>query len=143
MKAKGSLNFLYIFILVLIFIVFIRTIIDLTVEYKYPTMDNVNKKDENLVSNLVFLKHILDVPYGLIIIYLLFNVTLNAKLYFVISLSILSILIDYLFDKRYIYNLVNKKYLNESVIKFIDIYLQSTLDYVTLAFYLYVLYYFI
>jgi hypothetical protein len=143
MKSIADFSTIYILILLLTIIVFLRTIIDLLVENLYPTMFNIKKVDEGLVSNLVLLKHILDVPYGLIVIYVLFNVKLSFTLYFVIALSILSITFDYLFDKRYIYDIIDKKYLNQSVVDFMDIYGQSYLDYITLAFYIYTIYKFI
>jgi len=143
MKSIADFSTIYILILLLTIIVFLRTIIDLLVENLYPTMFNIKKVDEGLVSNLVLLKHILDVPYGLIVIYVLFNVKLSFTLYFVIALSILSITFDYLFDKRYIYDIIDKKYLNQSVVDFMDIYGQSYLDYITLVFYIYTIYKFI
>jgi hypothetical protein len=140
MKSIADFSTIYILLFILTLIVFLRAVTDLIVESQYPTMFNVKKADEGLVSNLVLLKHILDVPYGIIVIYLLFNAKLNFFLYLVIALSILSLITDYLFDKRYINSLIDKKYLNQKVVDFIDIHGQSYLDYITLAVYLYILY---
>jgi hypothetical protein len=140
MKSIADFSTVYILVFILTLIVFIRAVIDFLVEYKYPNTFNVKKVDESLVSNLVFLKHSLDVPYGLIVLYLIFNVKLNSFIYLVIVFSVMSIVSDYLFDHKNIYYFIDKKNLNQQIVKFIDEYRKIYLDLITFLVSLYVLY---
>ena len=134
---KLELNYLstYFLIYILATIIFIKTIIEII----SPT-ENTKKQSKNyLINNFELIKSILNVPLILIIFYLFIYYKLNNGLKLLFLLSLLSILINYLFERKYIYKFIDKKYLNQNLINFIDIRLDLTLDVVILLIYFYVL----
>jgi hypothetical protein len=139
---KIELNVLtpYILIYIIVGIIFIKTIINFFIENTYPILQNVSPKDKNLIQNLEYIKSYLDIPYIVIMFYLVFNVKLNLGIKILFLLSFLSTALKYLLDNRYIYKIIDKKYLNENVINFLDIKVDYTLDIIILLMYLYVLY---
>jgi hypothetical protein len=139
---KIELNILapYILIYIIVGIIFIKTIINFFIENKYPILQNISPKDKILIQNLQYIKSYLDIPYIVIIFYLLFNIKLNLGIKLLLLFSFLSTVLHFLLDNRYNYKFIDKKYLNENIIDFLDIKVDYTLDIIILLLYLYVLY---
>ena len=140
MKTESGLEASYILIYLVVSIIFIKIIINFSIEYTYPTLQNINPKDKQLVDNLENIRLYLDIPYLIIIFYLLFNKKINIGIKLLFLFSFLSIFLNYLVDKRYIYKLIDKKYINENIIIFLDTKVDYALNVIILLMYLYVMY---
>jgi hypothetical protein len=140
MKSELNLESTYILIYILASIIFIKTIINFFIENTYPTLQNLKTKDKLLIRNLEDIKTYLDIPYLIIIFYLVFNIKLNIGIKLLFLFSLISTALNYLVDKRYIYKFINKKYINENIINFLDIKVDYALDIIILIMYLYVMY---
>ena len=140
MKTELNIEFAYILIYILASIIFIKTIINIFIENTYPTLQNIKPKDKLLLQNLEDIKYYLNIPYIIIIFYLVFNKKLNFGIKLLFLFSLLSISLNYLVDNRNIYKFIDKKYINENVIKFFDIKVDYTLDLIILIMYIYVMY---
>lgn len=140
MKSELNIGISYILIYILVFIIFIIIIINIFIETTYPTLQNINPKEKLLIQNLEDLRSYLNIPYLLIIFYLVFNVKLNFGIKILLLLSLISTALHYLVDERYIYKLVNKKYINKNFINFLDIKVDFALDIIILIMYIYVMY---
>lgn len=135
MKLEFNYLSTYFLIYILATIIFIKTIIEII----SPTENSKKKNNNYLINNFELIKSILNIPLILIIFYLCIKYKLNNGLKILFLLSLLSILINYLFERKYIYKFVDKKYLNQNLINFIDIRLDLTVDVVILLIYFYVL----
>ena len=140
MKTEFNILNSYILIYILASIIFIKTIINIFIENTYPTLQNIKPKDKLLLQNLEDIKYYLNIPYIIIIFYLVFNKKLNFGIKLLFLFSLLSISLNYLVDNRNIYKFIDKKYINENVIKFFDIKVDYTLDLIILIMYIYVMY---
>ena len=140
MKSELNIGISYFLIYILTSIIFIKTIINFFIENTYPILQNIKPKDKVLIHNLEAIKSYLDIPYLIIIFYLVFNKKLNIGIKLLFLFSLTSTALNYLVDKRYIYMFINKKYLNENIINFLDIKVDYALDIIILIMYLYVIY---
>jgi hypothetical protein len=139
---KIELNILtpYILIYIIVGIIFIKTIINFFIEYTYPILQNVSPNDKNLIQNMEYITFYLDIPYIVIMFYLVFNIKLNLGIKILFLFSFLSTALKYFLNNKYIYKFIDKKYLNENIINFLDVKVDYTLDIIILLMYLYVLY---
>ena len=140
MKTEFNIENSYILIYILASIIFIKLIINFSIENTYPILQNIKPKDKLLIKNLVDIKYYLTIPYIIIIFYLVFTKKLNFGLKLLFLFSLLSTALNYLVDKRNIYKFIDKKYINENIINFLDIEVDYTLDLILLMMYLYVMY---
>ena len=140
MKTEFNILNSYILIYILASIIFIKLIINFSIENTYPILQNIKPKDKLLIKNLVDIKYYLTIPYIIIIFYLVFTKKLNFGLKLLFLFSLLSTALNYLVDKRNIYKFIDKKYINENIINFLDIKVDYTLDLILLIMYLYVMY---
>jgi hypothetical protein len=140
MKSELNLQTTYILIYILTSIIFIKIIMNFFIENTYPTLQNIKPNDKFLLLNLEDIKNYLNIPYLIIIFYLIFNTKLSFGLKLLILLSLISTALNYLVDKRYIYKFINKKYINKNIINFLDNKLDYALDIIILIMYLYVMY---
>lgn len=126
-------EFKYILIIFLVIICFVRTIINLFIISVKQSEISLSGTKKNQIISLEYLKLCLDIPIILIIIYLLYSITLTPSVILVLSLIIISLTIDYI-------TIVNKKYLNKNIIKFINKNVKPIVDIIVFFTYFLILY---
>ncbi len=135
---KESKNQIYgLLIIFFIFMVFKKTL-DFGVEIKLPTYDNLDKVS-NFWKGLVYIRDINALIALLFITYLIINFRFNFFMYFVFFVLFLNNIIYFLIDRRFIYKIVNKKELNNTIIELIDVYADKFDNLVIVLFCIYVM----
>jgi hypothetical protein len=133
-------EFKYILIIFLVIICFIRTIINLFINSVKQTKISLSGIEKKEINDLENLKLYLDIPIIFIIIYLLYTITLTPSVILVLSLIIISLTVDYFTITKNIYTIVNKKYINKNIIKFINKKVKPILDIIVFFIYFFILY---
>ena len=125
-------------LIVLFIIVTFRTIVDLIDEYYFSIRSNVDANNKykkiGLDETLYKIKFILDIPFALITVYLLFNIKYNMKIYVFLFMVILNLISDYFVEVK-----TNPLDLDKTTIEFIDRYISLILDVITTITGMYVL----
>ena len=125
-------------LIVLFIIVTFRTIVDLIDEYYFSIRSNVDANNKykkiGLDETLYKIKFILDIPFALITVYLLFNIKYNMKIYVFLFMVILNLISDYFVEVK-----TNPLDLDKTTTEFIDRYISLILDVITTITGMYVL----
>ena len=125
-------------LIVLFIIVTFRTIVDLIDEYYFSIRSNVDANNKykkiGLDETLYKIKFILDIPFALITVYLLFNIKYNMKIYVFLFMVILNLISDYFVEVK-----TNPFDLDKTTREFIDRYISLILDVITTITGMYVL----
>ena len=125
-------------LIVLFIIVTFRTIVDLIDEYYFSIRSNVDANNKykkiGLDETLYKIKFILDIPFALITVYLLFNIKYNMKIYVFLFMVILNLISDYFVEVK-----TNPLDLDKTTREFIDRYISLILDVITTITGMYVL----
>ena len=127
----------YVLIFFVVFL-FIKKIIDLIVEAKFPTYRNVHKSSP-FWQNLVKIDTFLEIVSDIFVVYFLlfFNLNYYIKIIFIIMLidSFSLFLIEY----RYIFLFIDKNAANEEIVNLIDVYFDGSTNLLVSAFALFAL----
>jgi hypothetical protein len=114
----------YTIIILLVILITLRTIYDFSY-YIYNYVYDVDEDDEKYNLFMIY-KWIIDAPFILMSILILFNISFNLRIFLFLFLGIFDILVDHYFEY------LNIKIQNEKLIKFMEKYLILTLDSVIL-----------
>ena len=114
----------YTIIILLVILITLRTIYDFSY-YIYNYVYDVDEDDKKYNLFMAY-KWIIDAPFLLMSILILFNISFNLRIFLFLFLGIFDILVDHYFEY------LNIKIQNEKLIKFMEKYLILTLDSVIL-----------
>lgn len=110
----------YTIIILLVILITLRTIYDFSY-YIYNYVYDVDEDDKKYNLFMAY-KWIIDAPFILMSILILFNISFNLRIFLFLFLGIFDILVDHYFEY------LNIKIQNEKLIKFMEKYLILTLD---------------
>ena len=110
----------YMLIFFVIFI-FIKKIVDLVVEAKFPTYNDV-KKSSSFWQNLVNLDSFLQIVSAIFVIYFLMFFNLNYFIKIIFIIILLQSIKYFLVEDRYIFLLIDDNNNNQKIIDLVDIY---------------------
>jgi len=114
----------YMLIFFVVFL-FIKKIIDLVVEAKFPTYKNV-KNSSSFWQNLVKLESVLEIVSSIFVIYFLMFFNLNYFIKIIFILILLHSIKYFLIEDRYIFLFIDDNNNNQKIIDFIDIYMDGS-----------------
>jgi hypothetical protein len=90
-------------IILLVFLITLRTIVDISYSVNYSIYSSESaEKFDHVYDNYMFVKSILDVPFILLTIFILFNIKFNLRVYSFLFLGIITILVDHFFEYLYV-----------------------------------------
>jgi hypothetical protein len=112
---------IYSFLIIFFVFLFIKKLIDFTVEVKLPTYNNLSNVSY-FWKLLVGIRDINSFIVLVVITYMLSKFKFNFFMYVVLSLLLLNNIIYFLIDRRLIYKIVNKSELDNNYVNLIDIY---------------------
>ena len=110
----------YMLIFFVIFI-FIKKIVDLVVEAKFPTYNDV-KKSSSFWQNLVNLDSFLQIVSAIFVIYFLMFFNLNYFIKIIFIIILLQSIKYFLVEDRYIFLFIDNNNNNQKIIDLVDIY---------------------
>jgi hypothetical protein len=117
---------------------FFKKIIDLVVEAKFPTYNNV-KNSSSFWQNLVKLESFLEIVSSIFVIYFLMFFNLNRFIKIIFILILLHSIKYFLIEDRYIFLFIDDNNNNQKIIDFIDIYMDGSNNVIISMFALYAL----
>jgi hypothetical protein len=117
---------------------FFKKIIDLVVEAKFPTYNNV-KNSSSFWQNLVKLESFLEIVSSIFVIYFLMFFNLNHFIKIIFILILLHSIKYFLIEDRYIFLFIDDNNNNQKIIDFIDIYMDGSNNVIISMFALYAL----
>jgi hypothetical protein len=117
---------------------FIKKIVDLVVEAKFPTYKDV-KKSSSFWQNLVNFDSFLQIISAIFVIYFLMFFNLNYFIKIIFILILLHSIKYFLIEDRYIFLFIDDNNNNQKIIDFIDIYMDGSNNVIISMFALYAL----
>jgi hypothetical protein len=117
---------------------FFKKIIDLVVEAKFPTYNNI-KNSSSFWQNLVKLESFLEIISSIFVIYFLMFFNLNYFIKIIFILILLHSIKYFLIEDRYIFLFIDDNNNNQKIIDFIDIYMDGSNNVIISMFALYAL----
>jgi len=124
----------------LILFILVKKFLDIIIQIKYPTFDNVRfDKQPILWRYLLYLSNISYVFVFIFVLFFLFNYKLNGLILFFLYLLLFKVSYYFLIDYKYIYLFISKdKYSN--IIDKLDTVGDDILDSIVFLCYIYILY---
>jgi hypothetical protein len=114
-------NLNYILVIFLTIIITLRMIID-TITEVYFSKEKHDHKKNNYLSTVLDIKIVMDIISFLISLYLVFNTKFNLFLIILLFLILISLSLDVLIEKGFIYSFLNKKDLDNNTLQFFKYY---------------------
>jgi hypothetical protein len=127
----------YMLIFFVVFI-FIKKIVDLVVEAKFPTYNDV-KKSSSFWQNLVKLDSFLQIVSAIFVIYFLMFFNLNYFIKIIFIIILLQSIKYFLVEDRYIFLFIDNNNNNKKIIDLVDIYTDGASNLIISVFALYAL----
>ena len=127
----------YMLIFFVVFI-FIKKIVDLVVEAKFPTYNDV-KKSSSFWQNLVKLDSFLQIVSAIFVIYFLMFFNLNYFIKIIFIIILLQSIKYFLVEDRYIFLFIDNNNNNQKIIDLVDIYTDGASNLIISMFALYAL----
>ena len=127
----------YMLIFFVVFI-FIKKIVDLVVEAKFPTYNDV-KKSSSFWQNLVKLDSFLQIVSDIFVIYFLMFFNLNYFIKIIFIIILLQSIKYFLVEDRYIFLLIDDNNNNQKIIDLVDIYTDGSSNLIISVFALFAL----
>ena len=127
----------YMLIFFVVFI-FIKKIVDLVVEAKFPTYNDV-KKSSSFWQNLVKLDSFLQIVSAIFVIYFLMFFNLNYFIKIIFIIMLLQSIKYFLVEDRYIFLFIDNNNNNQKIIDLVDIYTDGASNLIISVFALYAL----
>ena len=127
----------YMLIFFVIFI-FIKKIVDLVVEAKFPTYNDV-KKSSSFWQNLVNLDSFLQIVSAIFVIYFLMFFNLNYFIKIIFIIILLQSIKYFLVEDRYIFLFIDNNNNNQKIIDLVDIYTDGSSNLIISVFALFAL----
>jgi hypothetical protein len=127
----------YMLIFFVVFI-FIKKIVDLVVEAKFPTYNDV-KKSSSFWQNLVKLDSFLQIVSAIFVIYFLMFFNLNYFIKIIFIIILLQSIKYFLVEDRYIFLFIDNNNNNQKIIDLVDIYTDGASNLIISVFALYAL----
>ena len=113
----------YMLIFFVVFL-FFKKIIDLVVEAKFPTFEDIQKSSP-FWQNLVKLESFLEIVSSIFVIYFLMFFNLNHFIKIIFIIILLHSIKFFLIEERYIFLFVDDSNNNKKIIDFIDVYMDG------------------
>ena len=117
---------------------FIKKIVDLVVEAKFPTYNDV-KKSSSFWQNLVKLDSFLQIVSAIFVIYFLMFFNLNYFIKIIFIIILLQSIKYFLVEDRYIFLFIDNNNNNQKIIDLVDIYTDGASNLIISVFALYAL----
>jgi hypothetical protein len=127
----------YMLIFFVVFI-FIKKIVDLVVEAKFPTYNDV-KKSSSFWQNLVNFDSFLQIISAIFVIYFLMFFNLNYFIKIIFIIILLQSIKYFLVEDRYIFLFIDNNNNNQKIIDLVDIYTDGLSNLIISVFALYAL----
>jgi hypothetical protein len=118
--------------------IFIKKIVDLVVEAKFPTYNDV-KKSSSFWQNLVNFDSFLQIISAIFVIYFLMFFNLNYFIKIIFIIILLQSIKYFLVEDRYIFLFIDNNNNNQKIIDLVDIYTDGLSNLIISVFALYAL----